>query len=375
MKATVIGALALVLALGAGATAFSQQAGTPQAQRPGVVIGARGNAGWDNPNGMLTLPNMPLHDPFMVADKATKTYYLFTSNQGRLSGTQGLGTMAYTSKDLKNWTRPKAVFILPQGTWANGGAWAPEVHQWKGKWYLFTTFHNEAWPIGGQQKPNRTPYRRGAVIAVSDTLDGPFTLINSGEPPAGKDRMTLDGTLYVDRKGKPWFVYAGEWLQETDGTIEAMPLTDELAPAGPARVLFRASAGPWVAGQPQNPNDVVRVTDGPQLGRTKNGDLTKRWSSYDRLAYAQSIARSKSGELDGPWEQRQVPLLRGDSGHGMMFETFDGVTMLVVHRPFDNARGKLYEVRDTGKTFEILRQRTDLDGDPPEVDALVRPDK
>ena len=74
MKATVIGALALVLALGAGATAFSQQAGTPQAQRPGVVIGARGNAGWDNPNGMLTLPNMPLHDPFMVADKATKTY-------------------------------------------------------------------------------------------------------------------------------------------------------------------------------------------------------------------------------------------------------------------------------------------------------------
>ena len=58
-----------------------------------------------------------------------------------------------------------------------------------------------------------------------------------------------------------------------------------------------------------------------------------------------------------------------------MFETFDGVTMLVVHRPFDNARGKLYEVRDTGKTFEILRQRTDLDGDPPEVDALVRPDK
>ena len=37
--------------------------------------------------------------------------------------------------------------------------------------------------------------------------------------------MTLDGTLYVDRAGKPWMVYAHEWIQKVDGTMEAIPLT------------------------------------------------------------------------------------------------------------------------------------------------------
>lgn len=363
MKTTVAGALALVFALGAAGIAFSQQ--TPAPQRPAARAVAP-LVGWDDPSKPLSLPNMPLHDPFMVADKASRTYYLFTSNQARLSGTPGLGTMAYTSKDLKNWTRPKAVFILPQGTWADGGAWAPEVHQWKGKWYLFTTFHNEATPIPGPAKPHRTPYRRGTVIAVSETLDGPFKLINGGEPPAGADRMSLDGTLYVDRSGKPWLVYAGEWLQQTDGTIEARPLTDALAPAGPSRVLFHASEAPWVKSSQKGPDDFVRVTDGPELSRTRNGDLLMLWSSYDKSGYVQSIARSKSGEIDGPWEQLD-PLVRADSGHGMMFTTFDGQLMMIVHRPFNNARGKLYEMRDAGDHFEIVRQRIDLDGDPAEV--------
>jgi hypothetical protein len=50
-----------------------------------------------------------------------------------------------------------------------------------------------------------------------------------------------------------------------------------------------------------------------------------------------------------------------------MFTTFEGQLMMVVHRPFNNARGKLYEMRDAGNTFEIVRQRIDLDGDPAEV--------
>ena len=73
---------------------------------------------------------------------------------------------------------------------------------------------------------------------------------------------------------------------------------------------------------------------------------------------------SKSGKITGPWEQLP-PLLYQDSGHGMIFDAFDGKRMLIVHRPFRNARGKLYEVRDAGDRFEIIRQRTDLDGDPP----------
>lgn len=47
----------------------------------------------------------------------------------------------------------------------------------------------------------------------------------------------------------------------------------------------------------------------------------------------------------------------------MLFHAFDGQLMLVLHRPFKNARGKIYEMKDAGDHIEIARERTDLDGD------------
>jgi len=39
----------------------------------------------------LTLPNMPLHDPWILANDSDKTYYLYTSNLPSMSGVQGAG--------------------------------------------------------------------------------------------------------------------------------------------------------------------------------------------------------------------------------------------------------------------------------------------
>jgi beta-xylosidase len=311
---------------------------------------------------VMQLPEMPLHDPFILADPGKRTYYLYTSNIPRLTGQCGLGTMAYASHDLKTWSTPKLVFRLPAGTWANGGAWAPEVHLWKGHYYLFTTFHNESLRIPGPAKAHRSPYRRGTVLARADSPDGPFTLMNKGEPIAGSERMTLDGTLYVDPHGKPWLVYAHEWLQQTDGTMEALALDDDLKAVGKPVVLFKASDAGWVKGSRKGVGDTVYVTDGPELFRTRDGHLLMLWSSYDEHGYVQSVARSSSGNIQGPWTQL-APLVRADSGHGMLFRRFDGQLMLVLHRPFNNARGKLYEMRDAGDHLEVVDERTDLDGD------------
>jgi hypothetical protein len=46
----------------------------------------------------------------------------------------------------------------------------------------------------------------------------------------------------------------------------------------------------------------------------------------------------------------------------MLFHTFDGRLMMILHRPFENARGKLYEMEWAGHEVRVLRQRTDLDG-------------
>lgn len=306
----------------------------------------------------LLLPQMPLHDPFIVADEATKTYWLFTSNNASMTGVRALGTMAYSSKDLKHWTRPKLVFTAPQGTWIAGGAWAPEVHHWKGKWYLFTTFHNEALTL--PSVAGRKNYRRGTTIAIADRPDGPYTAVRGGEPVVAKEQMTLDGTPYVDPAGKPWMVYAHEWLQMTNGTMEAVPLNDDLSAAGPSKLLFAANAVSWGKGQVQPEGDPGFVTDGPQLYRSKTGALLMLWSTYDANGYVETQARSKSGTIEGPWEQMD-PLVKRESGHGMLFRTFDGKLMMIVHRPFNRALGKLYEMRDDGDRLSVVREAVELD--------------
>ena len=66
----------------------------------------------------MLLPEMPLHDPFILAYAPTKTYYLYTSNVPSLTQVKRVGTMVYASKDLKHWAAPKVVFTVPEGFWA-----------------------------------------------------------------------------------------------------------------------------------------------------------------------------------------------------------------------------------------------------------------
>jgi len=333
----------------------------------GVVLSAGSLCGQIAPQPEkpeLLLPNMPLHDPWILASQADHTYYLYTSNIPFLSKTAGVGTMVYRSTDLRHWQPPVAVFTLPGGLWARQGGWAPEVHVYHGRSYLFTTVHNEASILAQPPAVWRTNYSRGTVIAASDSPMGPFKLLDTTGPVAPANFMTLDGTLYVAPDGKPWMVYAHEWLQKIDGTIEAVPLKGDLTgAAGNPVYLFKGSDAPWINAQAKASQDENRyVTDGPELFRTRDGHLLMLWSSYDARGYVQTIARSRSGKIEGPWEQLD-PLVKNDSGHGMLFRRFDGQLMLILHRPFKNARGKLYEVEDQGDHLKIIRERSDLDGD------------
>ncbi|MEO5712479.1 MAG: glycoside hydrolase family 43 protein [Luteolibacter sp.] len=314
----------------------------------------------------LLLPDMPLHDPFIVAHQQSQTYYLYTSNLPRMSGAEGRGTMVYKSKDLKHWEKPKQVFAVPATAFAQEGAWAPEVHEYKGRWYLFTTLHNSTKTIAEPPAAMQRTYVRGTIAAVADSPDGPFRMLDESAAVTRPDFMTLDGTLYIDPQGKPWMVYAHEWLQKIDGTMEAVPLKPDLSTTdGQAVHLFKASDAPWLnASVTPDTKELTYVSDGPELYRTDSGKLLMLWSSYENGSYVQTVARSKSGELTGPWEQLD-PLVKSDSGHGMLFHTFEGRLTMVLHRPFKNARGKLYEMADRGDRLEVVRERTDLNGDLP----------
>ncbi len=172
------------------------------------------------------------HDPFILAHKATRTYHLYNGEGARQLGGRRAGVVAYKSKDLLHWDGPSKVFVVPDGLWADPrqGVWAPEVHQYRGRYYLLAALHNsntllpyaeeDKLPVYNGKKAK--PHLRGTQIFVADSPEGPFEpLGNSPAPPS--ELMTLDGTLYVE-DGVPYMVYAHEWIQILDGTMEAVPL-------------------------------------------------------------------------------------------------------------------------------------------------------
>ncbi len=108
----------------------------------------------------LSLSDIHIRDPFIVAEKSSGTYYMYAAISNRLhtiDSTQGVEV--YTSTDLIHWNEPKPVFIIPDNFWAHHFVWAPEVHAFNGKYYLFVTFTSvDSLP----SIPGRPPCKKGA---------------------------------------------------------------------------------------------------------------------------------------------------------------------------------------------------------------------
>ena len=253
-----------------------------------------------------------VRDPFVLPVKAEGQYYIYgTMGPGR-------GFYSYRSKDLENWEGPLTVFKAAKDFWATHNYWAPEVHFYKDRYYMFASFKAHG-------------VMRGTQILVADKPEGPFAPLTE-KPVTPSDWECLDGTLYVDPDGTPWIVFCHEWVQVGDGEICAMKLTPDLkSAAGKPVLLFKAHDAKWVDSFEKGKGSYV--TDGPFLWRTKSGDLLMLWSSFHKGDYATGVAKSKSGKIDGPWVLEEEPLGVKDAGHSMIFRTFDGKLMLSLHQP------------------------------------------
>ena len=303
----------------------------------------------DTTSRTLNLSEIRMRDVCILPDPASKTYYMVGSGFGSVR--------TYTSQDLKTWQGPKIIFTPPSDIWGDiktTGIWAPELHAYKGKYYLFLTFNtrnklSEQWR--NWERAGRVT--RGSAILVSDSPTGPFkAFLNHSTPPT--DMMTLDGTLWIE-EGKPYMVFAHEWVQITNGTIEAIPLKDDLSEAtGEPFKLFHASAAPWSKTDEKMGNN---VTDGPFLHTSKSGKLFMVWASYGTGGYTEGIAISDSGKLAGPWRHQTEPLFKDNGGHAMLFTTFEGKLMMVLHAPNEkNTQPRIFEMEDTGETLKVVKE-------------------
>ncbi|RKP57310.1 glycoside hydrolase [Cohnella endophytica] len=266
---------------------------------------------------MLTLEQIQMRDPFVLKREDEDCYYLYGSTDPDIWKSKGIGFDVYRSRDLLAWEGPFPAFRPEPDFWSDKNYWAPEVHAYLGKFYMFATFKADG-------------VCRGTQILVADQPLGPFRPHSDG-PVTPKDWECLDGTLWVDAEGEPWIVFCHEWVQIKNGTVCASRLSPELDRAiGEPILLFSAQDAPWV--------DPVKggagyVTDGPYAYVCENGDLLMLWSSFREGRYAQGIARSESGNILGPWVQESMPIFENDGGHGMIFRTFEGKILLALHSP------------------------------------------
>jgi arabinan endo-1,5-alpha-L-arabinosidase len=267
----------------------------------------------------MRLSDIPIRDPFILPISSEQRYYLY-GTMGEYTWTaSAVGFDCHISTDLQTWEGPYPVFRPPAGFWADRNFWAPEVHIFRGRYFLFASFKAEG-------------ICRGTQILAAESPRGPFRPLSAG-PVTPSDWECLDGTLFVNADGDPWMVFCHEWVQVGDGEICVLPLSEDLtSAAGEPVVLFRASQAPW-ARPIESKGRKGWVTDGPWLHRLPDGELLMLWSSFGVNGYTIGVARSASGELPGPWRQDTRPLYGGDGGHGMTFRDFAGHLRLSFHYP------------------------------------------
>ena len=252
-----------------------------------------------------------LRDPCIIVEDGV--YYAY-----------GTGWKCYknTSGDLAGkWTSLGVVARTPATAAADH--WAPEVHKYKGEYYMFTTYRSS---VTGH---------RGCTIMKSSSPEGPFVEITDGHITP-KDWDSIDGTFYIDKDGQPWMVFVHEWTSTSDGVgrMAAAKLSDDLTHfISEPFELFRADDPSWTNNQ---------VTDGCWMYTCENGELIMIWSNFlpGSGGYCVGIARSDNGRLDGKWSHDKTLLysktvagVEYDGGHGMIFTDTDGQMYLSIHSP------------------------------------------
>ncbi len=265
----------------------------------------------------MRLDDIAIRDPYVLTDTHTGKYYMYASSPLPLSK----GFCVYVSEDLQNWQAPQSVFVADKTFWAQDDFWAPEVHYYCGKYYMFATF--------GMSGIGRT-----SQILVSDSPMGPFVVHSGALAP--KDWFALDATLYV-KNGEPYAIFSHEWVQIADGEMCCVKLKNDLsATEGKPVTMFKASNSGWakVPGWSRNKHDVY-ITDAPYF-YSIDGTEFMLWSSWSEpidAAYSVGIVYPCDGDLlGGKYKHGLLNLPHKDAGHAMMFMDLEGNHRICYHK-------------------------------------------
>ena len=147
------------------------------------------------------------------------TVYLYTTHdEDDAEGFKMFDWLLYTSTDMVNWTDHGAVASLDDFKWynSNNGAWAEQVIERNGKWYMYCPIHGH-----------------GISVLVADNPYGPFTDPLNGQLVWQREHWNdIDPTVWIDEDGQAYMYWGNpelymiklkEDMIHTEGSIVTYP--------------------------------------------------------------------------------------------------------------------------------------------------------
>lgn len=255
-----------------------------------------------------------IRDPFVLVEN--EKYYLLgtTGNDpwGKASTLE-----LYVSNDLENFDR-KCVMVNDGSLDTYTNIWAPEMHKYKGKYYLIVSAYRE--DIG-----------RGSMIFVSDNLDDKFKMLTGKYiTPAGWG--CLDATLFV-YKDTPYLCFSNEWTtsisKDGDGSLFIARLSDDLKQLveEPKKIV---SGKNCPASVEIGSDKKGYVAEGPFMYE-RDGNICLLWSTFTKTGYSVLKSVSKNG-IYGDYELESV-VFNKNGGHCMRFVDLKGKSLITLHQP------------------------------------------
>lgn len=283
-----------------------------------------------NAPGVKHLHELRMRDPFIFTDGERGIYFLYGTNMDTVDGAANIDPYFdfYVSEDLETFYGPYMAFKPPKGYWGVKHYWAPEVHAYGGKYYMFASFK------GGIGED------RGTAVLIADKPEGPFVPLSDGHVTL-KGHECLDGTLLVE-DGKPYIAFCHEWTELYYGKIKALPMKDDLSASIDTEPIVIVDTEkddlPWIRlMRDERVSKTGLLTDAPFFHRLPGGKLLMTWSSYAKKeaggsgGYVIAGLVSDSGRIAGPWRHLPEMLLDRDVGHSALFYDLNGRLKLVSH--------------------------------------------
>lgn len=301
----------------------------------------------------LTAQSIIVHDPVMIRENST--YYLFAT---------GMGIDVWSSPDMVNWEKEKAVFESgPQ--WAmdaipgfKGHIWAPDISYHNGQYYLYysvSAFGKNTSCIG---------------VATNKTLDPndpEFEWVDHGKVvqsvPGKTDWNAIDPNLILDDDGTPFLFFGSFWdgLKRVRLTADLLSV-DEDVYSIPTVASRKGKVDQSASSDEASVEAGANAIEGPFV--FKKGDYYYLFASIDyccrgvNSTYKMIVGRSKT--LTGAFKDKDgkdmakgggTIVLKGDKnwhgvGHNAVV-SFDGNDYLVFHG---------YDANDGGHPKLLIRE-------------------